>query len=259
MNSFSNTAFITTINKNLFLKYGYKTFNSWIKIDAIVFVYVDQNEKYFWLKQKLPKNITIKYFSNSAKVLQKKIYTHEKKLIKKYQYSLSDFRYMASKFFWKVAAIKQAVCNDLKFKNFVWIDADIYIKRNDFFLWFQSIIVENKINFFGRSHVSMYAETGLLFIPKKLMSILSEIYNFYKYLDIFNLSEWHDAYIFTYYFDKNKSNVCDLSYKSKLSSTHPLFEIQNDKFFTHMKGDRKNKFILFTYILDFVRFRIMKR
>lgn len=168
------------------------------------------------------------------------------------------FKYRIDRFIYKISAIREAINKFKNYNDFIWIDSDVKIfsDPSDYF----DEIKPNKnqcFSYYDRIGIYPYAETGVLYFSSEYYNINMNFFNFlYDHVisgEVFKSDEeWHDAFLIRKYallFNMPVKNICiDLS----LITTNPIFEHKSArKCLMHMKGERKNKSYLLTYLIDY--------
>ena len=204
--------------------------------------------------------INIENFSKKVQILDYHKYIPEyeifcKKFHHKKQFT-DDFRYNVFRFAYKVYAIKKSF-SYIKANNLIWLDADIKTHKKIPNTFLEKLISdEHYLSYLGRSHIKTvhlnYSECGFLIFNTKhpLHSLFwKEMMLMYDNGGLFELSEWHDSYIFDHvrkklekkYLLKN-INITDfgiVDIESEIDDHIFVLSILGE-FMDHKKGERKS-------------------
>ena len=135
-----------------------------------------------------------------------KKFDHKKKLT-------DDFRFNVFRFAYKVYAIKKSFSYNSS-KNLIWLDADIKTHKKIPNTFLEKLTSDGYyLSYLGRNHIKTkhlnYSECGFLIFNTKhpLHSLFwQEMMHMYDDGMLFDLSEWHDSYIFDHVRKKLEKN-----------------------------------------------------
>ena len=178
-----------------------------------------------------------------------KKFNHKKKFT-------DDFRFNAFRFAYKVYAIKKSFSYNTS-QNLIWLDADIKTHKKIPYIFLEKLISDKHyLSYLGRSHVKTkhlnYSECGFLIFNTKhhLHSLFwKEMMHMYDDGMLFELSEWHDSFIFDHVRNKLEKkcflkniNITDfglVDIESK-NDDHVFVLSVLGEFMDHKKGNRKD-------------------
>lgn len=257
-----SVAFITSFNIDLYHKYGLRfleEFDRYASPELKMFVVFEGNNEINQLK-KFSNKIEILHFNSEP---QKKFLSYFGKLAeanglrieivpglnnkKKINFQF-DYRFNAIRFSFKPFAVHQIALEHYnKFKNLVWIDADLrciapFSRENIE----EFLPKENELmSFLARRN--SYSECGFLgFNTKheKFIPFLQTIVDTYVSGKIFSLDQWHDSWIWDHIrvkFEK-KCNVINRNISGEgYNTTHPFVLSGLEKYFDHLKGPERKQ------------------
>jgi hypothetical protein len=255
-------AFITSLNNDLYKKYGERFLEEFEK-------YAPDNIKIFVVFEGNDDIKNLKQFSNKIEILpfnsepQKKFLSYFGKLEeakglriqvtpglnnkKKIDFQF-DYRFNAIRFSFKPFAIHQiALDHHNNYEHLIWIDADLrciapFTKENiEEFLPKKNEL----LTFLARKN--SYSECGFLGFNTKheyFQQYLQSIIDIYVTGKIFSLEQWHDSWIWDYLridferkYDVENRNISGEGYHS----THPFMLSGLQKYFDHLKGPERKK------------------
>jgi len=152
-----------------------------------------------------------------------------------------NYRLDALKFCAKVFALHDAALDP---EPFVWLDGDVITTKPLTLEWLQGMC-RGQVTHLGRKGIN-YSETGFIyFAGNEARTLIADMYDLYMTGEIFNYSEWTDAFIFERVLQMHKLhgleavNLVDPDYVGlDAFENSPLKEV-----FTHLKGARKNKVV----------------
>ena len=254
-------AFVSTMNANLYQKYGEKflfefnkyaskSINLFIVFEGELpsnFIKLDKNiliEKFNTLEQK---NF-LRYYGNleEAKGLRIKI-SEGKNNNKKIDLAF-DFRFNAIRFSYKPFAIHQIVRSySSAYDYIIWTDADLRCIKS----FYEEDLIkflpnENELlSYLGRRN--KYSECGFLGFSVKnpfFNQFLDRVIEIYSSGEIFSLEQWHDSWVWDYVrlefenkFDIKNKNISNDGFNSH----HPFVKSGLEEFFDHLKGPERKK------------------
>ena len=178
---------------------------------------------------------------------------------KKFQHKkqfTDDFRFNVFRFAYKVYAIKKSFSYNSS-KNLIWLDADIKTHKKIPSTFLEKLTSdEYYLSYLGRSHIKTkhlnYSECGFLIFNTEhpLHNLFwKEMMHMYDDGNLFELSEWHDSYIFDHvrkklerkYFLKN-INITDFGIVDIESENDDHIFVLSvlGEFMDHKKGERKD-------------------
>jgi len=251
-----SSAFITTFSDKGYNTYAKQFLLSYKKnVDCPLFI-VKSND----LKTKIVNEIKVDF--PDVNIIENHYKDQISEFIEKYNSKIDKkissvdkdqaYRYAPHRFIHKPAAMLTCL-NELKSNNnlikyLVWIDADSLILSKDFIISINDIKPgPNQIaSVFDRFTVNYIMEAGLIVLNlnnKFSIEFISECYDIFISGKIFNMMEWHDAYIFSFIIHKYPpDSFRKLSSEFNLNSfhpivTHPLTIGQID----HLKGQLNKK------------------
>ena len=167
-----------------------------------------------------------------------------------------DFRYNVFRFAYKVYAIKKSF-SYTNSKNLIWLDADIKTHKKIPSNFLETLISDDHyLSYLGRSHIKTnhlnYSECGFLIFNTKHPHhnlFWKEMMSMYNDGLLFELSEWHDSFIFDHVRKKLEKenmlkniNITDfgiVKIESKYDD-HVFVLSVLGKFMDHKKGIRKD-------------------
>jgi hypothetical protein len=149
-----------------------------------------------------------------------------------------NYRLDAVKFCAKVFALHDAARDPAPF---LWLDGDVLTTKPLTIGWLHDIC-KGHVTHLGRKGIN-YSETGFIyFAGNEGRTLIADMYDIYMTGEIFNYSEWTDAFIFERVLQMHKMhgleavNLVDPDYVGlDAFENSPLKEV-----FTHLKGARKN-------------------
>jgi len=152
-----------------------------------------------------------------------------------------NYRLDALKFCAKVFALHDAARDP---EPFLWLDGDVITTKPLTIAWL-SEMCKGHVTHLGRKGIN-YSETGFIyFAGNEGRTVIADMYDLYMSGEIFNYSEWTDAFIFERVLQMHKLhgletvNLVDPNYVGlDAFENSPLKEV-----FTHLKGARKNKVV----------------
>jgi len=156
-----------------------------------------------------------------------------------------NFKFDAVKFAHKVFAIEQAAyCSVVDYDRLIWIDADVVTLRPvpvDFIDGFMS----NGANLgcLTRTKKNKSTETGFVIfnICGPVLNLIARMAAIYETDHIFQLAEWHDAFVFDYCRAQMPGlRVASLSGAYE-SHGHPFINGPLGQYMDHLKGDARKK------------------
>ncbi len=168
------------------------------------------------------------------------------------------FKYRIDKFIYKIAAIREAIIKYKDQNDIVWLDSDVKIFQNPS-NYFDEIRpgINQCFSYYDRINTYQYAETGIIYFSSKFSNANLNFFNYlYSHIisgEVFKSDEeWHDAFLIRKYALKFNLPVKNLCIDNSLITTNPIFEHKSArKCLIHMKGGRKNKSILLTFLYDY--------
>lgn len=151
-----------------------------------------------------------------------------------------DFEHTAVRFSYKAQAIVEH-CAVSTADVVVWLDADVkQLQPCDDLAWMCLMPTPSHcVTWLDRSPVK-YAETGWLAINlahPRTRDLLAEFADFYLSDRLWNLSQWHDAYIFTHVVKSGAYPARNLLHNPR--SSEPFEASDLAPWFRHYKGQRK--------------------
>ena len=152
-----------------------------------------------------------------------------------------NYRLDALKFCAKVFALHDAAMDE---SPFLWLDGDVVTRKPLTLEWLRNIC-KGHITHLGRKGIN-YSETGFIyFAGNEGRTLIADMYDLYMSGEIFNYSEWTDAFIFERVLQLHKlhgleaHNLVDPEYVGLDAFEHSSI---NDVF-VHLKGNRKTKVV----------------
>lgn len=230
----SKIAYVTTFSRTGYANYGRRFLSSYAKFVSEP-LYLVTDEEF---------NLDFKY---SNIIIHGNHFTEKLRETYRNFDNQNNFRFSPNRFCYKTSAVEtvlQEIPKDIDY--LIWLDADSFIKQDDFTDLLMSLIPEkNQIaSFFDRDLSYGYSETGIVIFNVKH----SETANFVRNWNepfvngrIINCSEWHDAFYFSHLVrgcppGKFRHLCSDL----KLRSKHPIYEYkQLRKRIEHLKGNTR--------------------
>ena len=242
---------VTTFNLNI-QPYGLELIESFYKFwpeDIILYVFLENGiDKIDDAKVKRK----IKLFDYKNEIPQYYQFCEKFKHMQKKQ---DNYRLNAFKFAYKVFAMQSAlskICSDY----LIWLDADIRSAKPITNNFLNKLVDKEKyMSYLGRSHVLKenvrYSENGFtIFNIKHQMHKLfwEKMDKMYMGGKLFNLSEWHDSYVFDQVredleenYNLKNFNISDLGIKNVGNESHVFVASILGDFMDHKKGNRKQK------------------
>ena len=157
-----------------------------------------------------------------------------------------NYKMNAVKFSWKPQAIHTALDLDYisNYDSIVWLDADIVFLKDITQEWIdEHLRTEHIMSYMGRPNY--YSECGVLFFNLKhdnTRTYIQDVWDYYLTERVFELSEWHDSYVFDYVRSKRQLDNCwkfkDLGVDYKVRGGHIAVHLYGE-WFDHRKGKRK--------------------
>jgi hypothetical protein len=237
---------VTTLSLNLLNEYGLSTVATWHESTTQRIVLVINPDEISQFESRFGSAYSLIPFSDESLRCIASILKREQEL----KYRRGDYRWQATRFSWKVFAMKEAFQAFPEDYVATWLDADSLLKQG-FDDWLCSIFSESHaVSFLGRSHKQLHVESGLIhFRGASGQELFRRVLDIYASLRIFDFNEWHDGYIYNHIFQFYKG-CYDICRHRKVKSSNPLYEIDRGRHLLHLKGNRKD---ISSTILDGLR------
>lgn len=238
--------FVTTLSTKLLEEYGRSTVGTWATFTRRPIVVVVSPDEVGDFEAALGSQCKVLPFGEPSLGSMAAIRAREAEL----DHRRGDFRWQASRFAWKVFAMREVFSAFPDERTVTWLDADSILKPG-FDGWLEQVFSPtHAVSFLGRTHKGIHAETGLInFIGHKGRELCERVVDIYRSLELFEFNEWHDAYVFSSVLLYNK-HCFDISKHCGVRSSNPLYEIDRGRHILHLKGMRKNSS---TMLLDDLR------
>lgn len=226
---------VTTLSARLLEEYGRQTVANWSGFTRRKIVVVVSSDELPAFEGVLGHAYTLIPFSGTSLERMARIRAHEDAL----NHRRGDYRWQATRFSWKVFAMAETFKAFPREPEITWLDADSLLKEG-FDAWLPQIFSQaHAVSFLGRAHKQIHAETGLInFRGEKGRELFARALALYESLELFELNEWTDSYVFTSVFQFNK-HCFDISKHHGVRSSNPLHELDRGRHIVHLKGMRK--------------------
>ena len=149
---------------------------------------------------------------------------------------INSYKMDAVRFHWKPQAVSTALRLDYisNYDSILWIDADTVFLKDITQQWIDdNVRTEHIMSYMGRPNY--YSETGLLFFNlnnKATRLYIETVWNYYVSERVFELTEWHDSYVWDYVRAKQ-----ELDYNYKFRNLGVDYKVPGGHIAVHLYGD----------------------
>lgn len=124
--------------------------------------------------------------------------------------------------------------------TFIWLDADIETKKEVNVEWLKKITNDNEVTALFRESLGIHPEIGFyaMKINDNTIKTLKMFSDYYSTCNVFELEEWHSAYVWNIAVQKHKLSCTDLN---RNKSKDPFKDCILQDRLIHYKGLAKHK------------------
>ena len=156
------------------------------------------------------------------------------------------FRFKFMPFAKKVFSLFDAY-DEMDFDYLIWIDADVYVQQKMPRVWFENLPKVSDGNYLGdvvcllRGKEWGHGDTGFFMLKAsdEVLSFVRELARVYSSGFIFDMKEWHDAFIFSALLKLGNNSVTIKNLNTKPNTLHPFEHSPLHPYLTHYKGPQK--------------------
>lgn len=167
----------------------------------------------------------------------------------KNKFSQDNFLYSPNRFIFKPSSLltadKYLSINDSNY--LIWIDGDSYFKKDNIadLIDFIKPHKNHIASVFDRFDYCNYLEAGFIIFNRcdsRYLDVIHRCLDIFLTNDIFNMMEWHDAFIFTQIMNEYPPNSFrHLCREFNIKGAHPIQKFKlSYSYIDHLKGSRKN-------------------
>ena len=256
--------FITSLNFDLFQKYGLKFFETFDKFAGddcklivvfegeILTIPTNQFKKISYIPfESSPQQRFLKFFGNLYEARGLRIIETNTAYLGKQVKLTHDYKYDAIRFSFKIFSINLARKQLANSKNFAWIDSDVVCLKpfcsSDISKFMPQ--ANQLMSYLGRSRFpepNAYSECGFLGFNSMhplINPFLNKLEEIYTSGEIFSFKEWHDSWLWDELRKEYQLKKVDFKNISEkfMDTDHPFINSGLGEFFDHLKGPERKK------------------